>query len=427
MMSLIKISIRQINGYKSKYVFIFIIITLGFTVITVMTGLTDSMRTSVTKAAKIHYGGELFITGADKQAGTMLVVDDVEKIKKIINTSNIDIKKEYLRTNVINTGFIYFNGMGIRHKNIYGIDFDKESEDFKILNIAGSIPQNSKGILISKITSDKLKVHLGDAVTIKVITRTGQINTGQFIVDGIINDSGIFGAYRCFMDRKELNKLLNIETYKYSSVGIYLNDIDKTDKYANELYINLSKELQTNKEILTKNDLTFGFSRDWKGVKYFVFPLSVYISQVSDLLLAMDLISYLLYIMISTIIIISVYVSFNVLLQDRIVEFSSMRAIGMQKRDLKFMIVTESICLLIVSFISSFIFSFLIFFIISKVHFDFIPGFDFFLINGKLLPEIRIYRVIINICILLFSVIPAAYVPSYQISKTFIADGLIER
>lgn len=427
MLAFFKISLRQVLRYYKRYIFLFIVITFGFSVITVMTSYSDGMMKSVGRAAKNHYGGELFVFGSDRERG-FLVIDDIDTLENIVSSLDIPVDSLYRRTNYMNKGVLFFNGKSRRLKNIYGVDFDNEYNDFINLDyVDGEVPENNKGIIISKIIASELQVSLKESLTIQVKTRNGQVNTGEFIIEGIINDSSIFGAYRCFMDRVELNRLLDIEDHKYSSLGINLVPGTDTKKSSLELYNGLKGNIELSELITQKIELSQEQEKHWEGVRHFVLSISVYVSQVSDLILAMDYTSYLLYFMISIIIVISVIVSFNILLKNRTRELASMRAIGLEKSGLRSIVLMEAVIVLLFAVIFSLLIISLAYIIIFNVSFDFIPGFEIFLKRGKMVPDIRLSRVISNIAVLICSVIPGAWIPIHRMSGISIAKGLVAR
>lgn len=419
----LQLSLKQVKLYIKSYVFLISVVSLGFGVINTLTSYSYSMREAVYNSSRDHYGGDLFIIGSDKQANGMLVIDKREVIEDFVDKLDIDYKNIYRRTNLLNSGIIYFNGTGIRQKNIFGVDFDNEEDVFLNMDyLKGSFPIDSKGILISSVTAGKLGAEIGDSITVGVSTRTGQANTGEFIVSGIVNDKSILGSYRTFMERGALNSLLNIPEDSYSSFGLLL-DKNGPD-YSIDLYNILKSSVNISDPINKKQDLTLEMDKHWVGVRHFVIPLSVYISQVSDLLLAMDIVTYLLYFIIGSIIVISVFVTLNLILRSRSSEIASIRAIGSTKANLFYLILGESCIVTTISIIIGFIVSLITFIIISRLNFKFIPGFDFFLIKGKLLPKISYFKIIINIAIIILSVLPSTIISVIKVLNKPIIDGL---
>lgn len=419
------ISLKQVRLYLRSYLFLISVISLGFGVINILTSYSTSMAGAVYNSSRSHYGGDLFVLGSDKQSNGMLVIDDRVAIEEIVQASAIPYDKIYKRTNLLNTGIIYFNGTGVRQKNIYGVDFSSETDTFSSMDYdKGGVPLDDTGILISNVTAEKLGADIGDLVTVKVFTRSGQVNTGALIVSGIVNDPSILGSYRSFIKRSSLNKLLNVSEDSYSSLGLIFNSDEKG--YERELYSSLSK-LNISNELFKKTDLTWEMDKHWEGVRHFVIPLSLYISQVSDLLLAMDLVTYLLYLIIGIIVIISVFVTQNVILRSRSCEIASIRAIGFTKVDVFNLIIGESIIVLVGSLILGSIISQITFLIVSNINFRFIPGFEFFLKNGRLLPGIDPYKILFNIAIVALSVLPSTVISIKKILNKPIIDGLIGR
>lgn len=425
MFNIFKISIRQITGYISKYLFLLIVITLGFTTITLLTGYSDSMKESAYRSAYNHYGGELFILGIESRSGNFLISDQSTTLDKELKKLSSYISHTYKRTNYMYNGYLYFEGVNSRQKNLLGIDFQTEIDDLNRMSFShGGIPETKEGIIISEVSAKVLQCNLFDNVTIQVKTKTGQINTGTFVIEGIIEDNSLFGAYRTFIDRRELNELLNIDYNTFSSIGIFLNDITDIKTLEELLYTHLKNNFDVLPPLENKEDLVTSQQKKWNGVRHFILPLEVFISEVLDLIKAMNIVSYLLYIVISAIIIISVYVSFNVIISDRTKELASMRAMGLHRSDLQIMFIFEALFLLFFSIIIGSIITFILFSIISNFNFSDISGFDIFLNKGKLLPSLSLARISLNILILFIAVVPAVWIPIFRISKDNIASKL---
>ena len=76
MRKLFRLALRYLRGHIRRYLFVIIVLSLGFAFITVASSLSDGMEANVTNAALRHYSGHLFVVGWDKKAGSMMVMDD---------------------------------------------------------------------------------------------------------------------------------------------------------------------------------------------------------------------------------------------------------------------------------------------------------------------------------------------------------------
>jgi ABC-type lipoprotein release transport system permease subunit len=421
----ILLAFKYFTGHYHRYIFLIMAVSFSFAIITTMTSLSEGMYNSVYKAAEQHYGGQLFIMGFHKQYRNLGLIDDEKEVRQAVKSLEKQPERVVKRTLVYGDGVLYFAGNSSRQRNLYGVDFDVEQEDFSQLDyVPGSQFdfEGAKSIIISKPVADLLGVRLGDDVVLKLKTKTGQNNTGTFIVKAIFYDESIFGYYKCYIDRTELNKLLDFDREAYSSLGLYFKTSEDAQNQAEILYSELEKSLPMNPFINQKEDYTKGLNQNWQGIRYFVMTLELFVSQVAELLTAIEILSYFLYIMISLIVLVSISVTYKLIIHERSSEIGTMRAMGLQRMDVLGVLVIEAFIVFIVSLLIGGILSLLFLWIISFFTFSFIPGFEIFLTKGRLLPGFTVQDISSNILLLVFIIFPALWIPSFRASRLKIAS-----
>ena len=424
----LNLAFKYLTGHFRRYIFLLIALSFGFAVITVMSSLKEGMTQSVFRSSENHYAGHIFVFGMEKPSGFLLVNDD-EKIIRAVEESGISPVRVVRRTSYFREGLLYFNGKAVRQKNVFGVDWEVEKEDFLNLQyVEGSAPENdltgTNGILISELTAGELKVLKGDQLTLQVNTRTGQKNTGTFIVQGIIKDNSIFGSYKSFVDRRYLNQLLGMEVEQYSSLGLYFQDLRDIQEKSDRLYAVLKSRLAFSPPVHNKKELTFQMDRQWEGVRYFTIPLQVYVSQVADLLTAMELISYFLYVIMVLIVMLSISVTYSLILHERTVEIGTMQAIGLSIRNVRIILVMEASLLFLLAIAAGFLTALGVLRLISLFSFSWIPGFEIFMDKGKLTASFTVITILRNILVLMLAALPAVFIPSMLISKLNLSDSL---
>ena len=418
---------RYLLRYSRRYVFLLLALGFGFGVITVMTSLREGMSRNVAQAAQNHYSGHLFVLGFDKQADTMGVVDDDRLIMESVEASGIRPDRIVRRTVSHLKGILFFQGTAVRHKDIFGIDFDEESELFASLDYAsGSFdPQMpDDGVIISAPVAEELRARVGDRVTIQAPTRNRQINTGFFTVTATVNDKSIFGYYKAYVKRTALNRLLGLEDHSYSSLGLYFDDRPRMREREDALYAELTKRLQTSPPIRQKEDLTFYLSQEWQGVRYFTFPLAVYVSQVADLLSAMTLVSYVLYVMIMLIVLAGALVTYSLIIHERTTEIGTMRALGMHHHELYLLLLLEALVLFLIAAAFGVLLAVGVNTILSLFSYDWIPGFEIFLRGGVLKPHYSVTTITLNFLVFAALLLPLVTFRAGAAARVRIADAL---
>lgn len=408
-----RMGVRNLWNHRKQHWFLFSALAMCFSIISLMTFLSTGMSRNVYDASRIHYGGDVILTAFDKSSRQYNVVDHWNNIDTLLKSwserEGIHIVK---RSSLFREGYLFFNGKSQLMKNITGLDVAAELEylnHFDYLEGSAEAIQQLRSVAISAGVAESLGLHLGDNVTIKVSTRNGQINTGEFVVRAILDDRTILGYYRLFMNRKEMNALIGFEPEQYSLLGLYLDHPEKAAVYSHELYSMLKALLPTGGEIQTRDEYYREMDRSWRGLRYFVFPLSLYISEVDDLLRALDLVSYFLYLMMLCITLVSVLVTYSIIIHNRRRELAIFSAMGLRDREVQWVLVSESVLLLGVSIILGFILSFLGLFLLRFIDFNWIPGFGIFLKKGRLSGSWDLLRLFIDIGVIFVGVIPVVW------------------
>ena len=255
-----RIALRYLTGHLRHYIFLILSLSFGFAVISTSTSLSDSMSRNVYRAAQQHYGGQLLVLGFHKESGNLGLIQDEEQILSAVKATGIAPRKYIRRTSYFGRGILYFAGNSSLQKNVFGVDWENEKDEFEKLDYSAGSADNlaaTNGILISQPVADKLKAQTGDDLTLRVQTKTGQYNTGTFVVKGIFEDRSIFGYYKCFVDITQLNRLLGFEDDEYSTLGLLFDDTETAGRAALNLHSELSEYLPMAPFIVDKEQYSF--------------------------------------------------------------------------------------------------------------------------------------------------------------------------
>jgi ABC-type lipoprotein release transport system permease subunit len=278
--------------------------------------------------------------------------------------------------------------------------------------------------IISEPVARDLEARAGDQIVLEVETETGQKNTGAFIVRGIVKDSTIFGYYKCYISRSTLNELLLFSPEECSSVGIYLKDRTAVDTARRSLQKEMEKTLLTSPLVANREEYRERRTEEWPGVRYFVLTLAVYLSEVSDLLRAMDLITYFLYAMMLLIILVSATVTYRLILRERTREIGTMRAIGFYESDIQVILLFEVFFLCITAVAVGYFAATLLAWGVSFLSFSWMPSFEIFMKNGRLMALFLPKTLLLNISLVLVILVPAVWFPVLSILRNPLPEML---
>jgi len=406
---LFKISLKYLWRYRRRYLFLFLALGFGFGVLTVISSLKDGMNENLYFSAQSHYAGDIIAVGhkPDIVSDYHLTKYEQDAIVKSAQAAGIDTDTIAIRTLLhgMDDGSIFFNGNTIALKNIVGSDWEQEKTFFDRL-VYTEAPDilHDNSILISAPIAEELWIQQGDSVILELITITGQKNTGNFVVSGIVDDASFFNYYKVYISRLTMNRLIGFEDDDCSLIGFYINNRRAIEQKRKIMNNDLQSRLTAGPLVYDRDGLREERSRFGDGSAVFLLTLPVYLSEVDQLMLAIDIASYVLFAMMLAIIMVSAVVSCALILHERTRETGTMRAIGFYERDLRFVLQLEIASLAVFSIIAGFFIALGINWLLSFGSYSWFPGFEIFMQNGRLaaryLPQTLFVNIILSGCAL---------------------------
>jgi ABC-type lipoprotein release transport system permease subunit len=422
-LSFFHLALQYLLRYRRRYFFLFIALAFGFGIVTFMTSLKDGMSESLYVTAQSHYAGDIVVLGLDSSFANSyhLRQEDVDAVLAAAETTGMNPAHIAKRTQQFgNDSFLYCNGTAVQLKYVIGVDWESETDYFNKLNYA--VPPDvslvgDSALLLSSPIAKALGARQGDSLILEIENRTGQKNTGVFVIAGIVDDSSLFGYYKAYISRSVLNALIGYEDADCSMVGFFLNNRSLVEPKRSALHQELSSRIQTAPLVYNRNEYSLEGDNPWDGVKVFVLTLAVYLSEVAQLLEAINLLVYFLFIMMLLIIFASAVVTCQLILHERTREIGTMRAIGFYQADIRHIMVMETLCLGIISLALGFIFAHILSFLLTFVPTTWFPSFEIFMKDGKLITLYRPQTILLNIAAVLCMLFPAIWFPAVRASR----------
>jgi len=420
--AILKLSVKYLYRYRRRYIFLLTAISLCFAVVTFITSTKDGMYENVYYVGQSHYAGDIIIRCHDAGGeGYRLNQNEITAVLNAVQTAGINPKHTILRTLYFDNAAVFFNGNAIPIRYVVGCDWENEAFLFNKMTDFENKPVNpitgGDGIVLSLPTAQALGAKVGDSVILEIETNNGHANTGSFILKEIIKDASIFSYYKVFISRTSLNRLKLYDENDCSIIGLFFDNPDKSEKKRVALQKTLSKYLNTGALVYNRDDSNKEAEKIAGGRVFFIYSLPVYLSELSYLLDSMNIIAYVIYIMMLLIIMVSITVTYRLILHERTKEIGIMITIGFAGTDLRLVLLTEMIFLGIISLVLGFIFSFFLSWAASFISFSWLPSFDIFLKNGKLFPLYRPYTALVNIIIIFFMLFFLTLFPSLRITR----------
>ncbi|MDR1930630.1 MAG: FtsX-like permease family protein [Treponema sp.] len=420
LITMLLLAAQYLFRYRRRYLFLFLALAFGFGIISFIRAAKDGMAENVYFSARGHYAGDIVIRGdnADYSHADHFDGEDTAFILETAEQLQLDPSGTAVRTDLYGRASVYFNGAVMPLKYVQGIDWENEAAYFSALSYDG-LPGNpgDDTMLLSEPLAKSLGIRQGDSVVLETETGGAAKNTGVFVIAGIIRDSSIFGYYKAYIARETLNSLIGFDAGDCSFIGFTFKDHSRTPQKTVLLRNALAQKFPTAPFLRDREDYNFERSKNWEGLRVFVLTIPVFLSEVDQLLNAMDILSYLLYGMMLIIIMVSAGVTYRLILHERVREIGTMRAIGFYERDVQFILVLEALGLGILSLIAGFFFARLLSAVLARLSFAWFPGFEIFLRNGRLtalyLPKTTVINILAVFCMLL----PSIWFLSFRVTR----------
>ncbi|GHT92921.1 hypothetical protein FACS1894140_5620 [Spirochaetia bacterium] len=425
---ILQLALKYLFRYRRRYLFLFLALTFGFGIVTFITSIKDGMDENVYNSAQGHYAGDIIAVGYDKDTGPQFHMgkNEMDTVLQIIADTDINPRRIVMRTIFGNRGMLYYNGSTVRLKYVIGVDWDNEAAYFDSLvyRERQTVSAGEDTILLSTPVAGALGARLGDRLVLETETRYGQSNTGLFVVGGIVEDSTIFGYYKAYISRPVLNGLLLYGEDECSIVGISLNERREAETQKVIVHDALAKKIQTGPLVKDRVELSRKARSSWDGIKIFVITIPAYLSEVSDLLDAMNIITYFLYGMMLVIILVSALVTYRLILHERSRELGTMRAIGFYAGDVRHILMMETTGLGLLSLFAGFILALFVSALIRLIPFSWLPSFEIFMKDGRLMPLYLPRTVLINLAAVFCILLAAVWFPAFRSSRTSLPQML---
>ncbi len=386
----LKMGLRSLLYRKKQYISLFLVCTVGVGISLFCLFLVEGMLNSLEAKAKLYYGGDFTFIGGQNELTFPNVDDFIEKLTPVfpsgsVVSSRFDFDADY--------SSFYFEGIEARQRVIKGIDFSKEMKLFQGFNYLEGNPlkmAGSNGVLLSEPIAETLGVQVGDSITFLLKTIKGYTNTVVLEVHGIFRDSSLFGMYTSYMDISCLRKSYDVAQTWANRICI---DFPADFKITQERVENFQTQLEQkftmfplvdDKEIFYESLLNKRFSEP----HYALVDLYANLEDLKVLIDAMKIVATFVILILMVIIMVGVSSTYRVIVMKRINEIGIYKAIGMNRMGIFSVLLSETSLLILVGCVAGIIFSWILCGGISLFSFSFIPAFDIFLVDGKLLPKI---------------------------------------
>ena len=359
---ILQIAYRNFTRNARRFFLLALAICAGFFFVCTIQSLVAGLSRQINVRGARFYGGHVIVNrGKDAPPDVDLAEQD-RFILDAITRSGVRPAAVSRRTHLGVEGVVFFNGESVTMRRVIGMDWDAEGRMISRLQFVAGDPagmSDPRGALISEVTARRLAARVGDQIILQVNREGGAVNTVPLWVKAIFREVSIFGYYTVYMDRSVLDEALGFDKGYSATIGVYLDDYRAADRAAAKIGAAL-------------------------GGRFSVAPVLNLMAEIHTLLDALALVSYAILVLLAVVIAVGILNLYRVIIYERTREIGTMRAIGMQRRQVRNLILLEALLLAICGIAAGVCVSFLGLSAVSRIPLSGSAGLDIFLDRGHL-------------------------------------------
>lgn len=354
--TLANIAFRNLSRQKKRTILLGSAIAFGVMIVTLINGFAGAFSSNVSENFSNLMAGHIFISGTEKGSGDreVSVIRDDSALTASVQAADLPIKYVTKRSSF--SGTLIFEGKKIR-TNVDGADLDHETylrERLLLKEGSWDAMAERKALILSEKIAAKLRAQVGDRLLVQMETVTGQNNVGEFVLAGVSYDTGIFGQMISYANLSYVNELIGLKPSEYQTMGIMLDGLKYTEPGAKAIYEGLTGKVQLfERGVKDKDGNQTPFQamirkqkkESWEGVKYRLFTINEVLSQIQQIVAALDTTAAIILVVLFVIIMVGITNTFSMVMFERIGEIGTMRALGVQRKGVRSMFLYEAVFL----------------------------------------------------------------------------------
>ncbi|HEY7724171.1 MAG TPA: FtsX-like permease family protein [Anaeromyxobacteraceae bacterium] len=344
----VEIAVRNLLRHTRRNLFLGGALAATTALLLLLGGLAEGMKTSILKSAATLASGHVNVGG----------------FFKITSGSAVPIVTEYprvleeARKHVPELDFATVRGRGFAKAVserasmdlvLAGVDVGEERMLAGSLRVVqGDLAELTKPgtILLFEGQAKRLEVQVGDALTLAAPTTRGQNNTADVRIACIAKDAGLLSAFMTFIQNDTLRQLYQLRPGTTGAIHLYLKDPSQSAKVAARLRERLGEAgyrvMDADPHAYWEKLFQKLPSEDWTGQKIDLSTWEDEMNFMGWILSAVRVLTGILVFVLMVIVVVGILNTLAIAIRERTREIGTLRAIGMQRRKVRWLLLLEA-------------------------------------------------------------------------------------
>jgi len=313
-------------------------------------GLTSGMEAAMMRSAETLLTGQVNVGGFFKvtSGSAAPLVSEYPKALAILKEQVSDIDYYTVRVRGWAKGVSDTASMDLV---LGGIDVDHEPKLPEVLRFTGgdlAALKQPNTLLLFESQAKRLKVQVGDAITLSSPTARNVNNTVDVKVGAVARDVGLLSSFSAFIEAGTLRALYGLNDATTGAIHVYLKDrrAEHSKAVAARLRTAFSdagwRVMEPAAQPYWIKLMVSVPAEDWTGQKIDITTSDDEMGQFKQFLVALRVVTGLLVLILMMVVIIGIWNTLAIAVRERTKEIGTLRAIGMQRRKVLWLFVLET-------------------------------------------------------------------------------------
>lgn len=363
-------ALRNIARQRKRSILLGGAIAFGVLIMTLVGSFTSGLINTANERFTELLGGHIYVSGEEvSESGRLIpVVREQQPLEAALAPVDDKIASKHFRSSAFGE-MIFVSATAT--VSIDGVDWASEPSLAASLDIVDgdlSATREPTAVIMPRPLAEELGVQVGETVLVRLTGITGQQNVGEFTVGALTRDAGTFGLDTAYADKEYLNSLIGMAPDQYQQVTIGVKDTAQIEPVAAAIEASLSAQGKVatpapdifgeegdhagpagDPPAMMGGGMNLGINIDladrWDGTRFTVTTINDVMEPVMTIVNVLNQVALGLFVVLLLITMVGLLNTFRMILIERTREIGTIRAIGMQRRQVRNLFLLEALSL----------------------------------------------------------------------------------